>query len=191
MKLAKKYGVKMGFGTDAAAQMVDTILMEFEARSEFFTPVEMLKQATSINAELLAAGKGELARRSIGGILKKTDDEHYDYPANMRNYIVGLMQRFELCYELPDKRILFPDLLGVNEPPAIHLTVDIMQPEDLARFLQDLEEVVHEIRAGRLDTEGMLSYGGVGAEESAPKWLLSAVEIMESKSSNNQENNHG
>ena len=54
MRWAKKHGVKMGFGTDAAAQMVDTILMEFTARSEFFTPTEMLLQATSINAELLA-----------------------------------------------------------------------------------------------------------------------------------------
>lgn len=53
MKLAKKHGVKMGFGTDAAAQMVDTVLYEFEVRSKFFTPVEMLKQATSTNAELL------------------------------------------------------------------------------------------------------------------------------------------
>jgi imidazolonepropionase-like amidohydrolase len=53
MKLAKKHGVKMGFGTDAAAQMVDTILYEFEMRSKFFTPLEMLKQATSTNAKLL------------------------------------------------------------------------------------------------------------------------------------------
>lgn len=53
MRLAKKHGVKMGFGTDAAAQMVDTILYEFEQRKKFFTPVEILKQATSTNAELL------------------------------------------------------------------------------------------------------------------------------------------
>jgi imidazolonepropionase-like amidohydrolase len=53
MKWGKKYGVKMGFGTDAASTMVDTILYEFEMRSKFFTPLEMLKQATSTNAELL------------------------------------------------------------------------------------------------------------------------------------------
>ncbi|MGB3564774.1 MAG: amidohydrolase family protein [Thermoanaerobaculia bacterium] len=53
MTLAKKHGVKMGFGTDAAAQMVDTVLYEFEMRSKFFTAVELLKQATSTNAELL------------------------------------------------------------------------------------------------------------------------------------------
>ena len=41
-------------GLRFAATMIDTLLMEFEARSEFFTPLEMLKQATSNNAELLA-----------------------------------------------------------------------------------------------------------------------------------------
>ncbi|MGR5458999.1 amidohydrolase family protein [Vibrio alfacsensis] len=53
MTLAKKHGVKMGFGTDAASVMIDTVLYEFEMRSEFFTPIEILKQATSTNAELL------------------------------------------------------------------------------------------------------------------------------------------
>lgn len=53
MKWAKKYGVKMGFGTDAASTMVDTILFEFRARKEYFTNLEQLKMATSTNAELL------------------------------------------------------------------------------------------------------------------------------------------
>ena len=52
MKWAKKHGVKMGFGTDAASTMVDTILFEFRARKPYFTPLEQLKMATSTNAEL-------------------------------------------------------------------------------------------------------------------------------------------
>ena len=82
-------------------------------------------------------------------------------------------------------------LLGVNDPPAIHLTVDFMQAADLDRFLNDLEEVVAEIREGRLDTKGMLSYGGVGAKETAPKWLLSAVEIMQADSEDKQDKSYG
>lgn len=70
-------------------------------------------------------------------------------------------------------------LLGVLDPPAIHLTVDVLHDEDLTRFLTDLQASVDDIVAGRTDTEGLLSYGGVGAEETAPKWLLSAVEILE------------
>jgi hypothetical protein len=53
-----------------------------------------------------------------------------------------------------------------------------MPENDLKRFLGDLESVCAAIRAGNIVQEGLLSYGGVGAEESAPKWLLSAVEIM-------------
>ena len=70
-------------------------------------------------------------------------------------------------------------LLGVNNPPAIHLTIDVMEEADLQRFVDDLDEVCQRIRSGELQEEGLLSYGGVGAEEDAPKWLLSAVEIME------------
>ncbi len=57
MQWAKKHGVKIAFGTDAAGstEMMEAQLLEFEARSPFFTPVEMLRQATSSSAELLAS----------------------------------------------------------------------------------------------------------------------------------------
>ncbi len=70
-------------------------------------------------------------------------------------------------------------LLGVLEPPAIHLTVDVLSEEQLLKFLTDLEESVDDIKSGKTTNEGLLSYGGVGAEDTAPKWLLSAVEIFE------------
>lgn len=70
-------------------------------------------------------------------------------------------------------------LLGLNDPPAIHLTVDVMQSDSRNKFLTDLAEVAEDVRSGKEDGEGLLSYGGVGAEETAPKWLLNAVEFME------------
>jgi glutamate/tyrosine decarboxylase-like PLP-dependent enzyme len=69
-------------------------------------------------------------------------------------------------------------LLGVLEPPAIHLTIDVLSESSLEKFLADLETSVANIRAGKIETKGLLTYGGVAAEETAPKWLLSAVEIM-------------
>ena len=69
-------------------------------------------------------------------------------------------------------------LLGVLEPPAIHLTIDVLSESALEKFLGDLEIAVADIRAGKVKAEGLLTYGGVAAEETAPKWLLSAVEIM-------------
>ena len=74
-------------------------------------------------------------------------------------------------------------LLGVNNPPAIHLTLDVMEEDYLQRFLLDLEEITADIHAGKLTSEGLLSYGGVGDKATAPKWLLSAVEIMEKRAS--------
>ena len=72
-------------------------------------------------------------------------------------------------------------LLGVNTPPAIHLTVDVMQDEILEKFLIDIEEVAADVRSGTLTKEGLLTYGGVGDTSTAPKWLLSAIEILENK----------
>ena len=55
MKYAKKYGLKLAFGTDLFGnrQNFDDTVKEFSARLQWFTPVEILRQATSGNAELL------------------------------------------------------------------------------------------------------------------------------------------
>jgi glutamate/tyrosine decarboxylase-like PLP-dependent enzyme len=72
-------------------------------------------------------------------------------------------------------------LLGVTTPPAVHLTLDVMEEEYLESFLQDLEDVSRDICDGKFTKEGLLTYGGVGAEADAPKWLLTAVKIMNKK----------
>jgi len=69
-------------------------------------------------------------------------------------------------------------LLGVANPPAIHLTLDVMEAGFLDAFLSDLDEICREIREGIRSAKGELAYGGVGARSTAPKWLLSALEIM-------------
>jgi imidazolonepropionase-like amidohydrolase len=54
IKLAKKHGIKIAFGTDLwGPAMAVGIANEFIARKEFFSNIEILKQATSINGELL------------------------------------------------------------------------------------------------------------------------------------------
>jgi imidazolonepropionase-like amidohydrolase len=57
IKLAIKHGVKIGFGTDAFGPdrtAFELQALEFKARKKYFTPVEILRQATSINAALVA-----------------------------------------------------------------------------------------------------------------------------------------
>jgi imidazolonepropionase-like amidohydrolase len=55
MKYAKKHGLKVAFGTDlfGTRQNFNDTVKEFSARLQWFTPVEILRQATSGNAELL------------------------------------------------------------------------------------------------------------------------------------------
>ena len=57
IKMAKKIGVKIGFGTDFfgptnAAFALQSL--EFKARAKYFTPVEILKQVTTTNAAIVA-----------------------------------------------------------------------------------------------------------------------------------------
>jgi len=50
---AEKYGVKIAFGTDLFGPRLPEITKEFTYRQDHFSNVEILRQATSINGELL------------------------------------------------------------------------------------------------------------------------------------------
>ena len=54
-KLAKQYGIKMSWGTDGlgSLEVLDTQSQEFTCRKKYFSDAEILKQATSLNGELL------------------------------------------------------------------------------------------------------------------------------------------
>jgi imidazolonepropionase-like amidohydrolase len=56
MQLARKYNVKVAFGTDVfgSPRAFGLESREFGSRLRWFTPLEILRQATSINGELLA-----------------------------------------------------------------------------------------------------------------------------------------
>jgi len=74
MGWAKKHGLKIAFGTDAAGsnEMMEGQLLEFEARAKHFTPHEMLVQATSNSAELLSnANSRNPYRDAPFGVIKE------------------------------------------------------------------------------------------------------------------------
>lgn len=54
LKLLKEAGVKIAFGTDLIANMHPLQNQEFLLRTQAFTPLEILRQATSVNASLIA-----------------------------------------------------------------------------------------------------------------------------------------
>ncbi|TMH58855.1 MAG: amidohydrolase family protein, partial [Betaproteobacteria bacterium] len=53
MDKMRRAGVKVGFGTDLLGSTYTQECREFTIRSEVFSPIELLRQATSVNAELM------------------------------------------------------------------------------------------------------------------------------------------
>ena len=54
LKILKETGVKVAFGTDLIADMHHLQNQEFLLRAQAFSPIEILRQATSVNASLIA-----------------------------------------------------------------------------------------------------------------------------------------
>lgn len=65
LEIMRDAGVAIGFGTDLLGPLYDCNLTEFSLRRDVFSPLEILRQATSINARLLRA-KGRLGCVAVG-----------------------------------------------------------------------------------------------------------------------------
>lgn len=69
-----------------------------------------------INSEKLAENKGLLRLHLLDDILKKNKESDNFYPRDKYMYIIDLMKKFELCFEIDNKMVLVPDLLDIQEP---------------------------------------------------------------------------
>ena len=68
-----------------------------------------------INSKQLAEKKGILTTTQLPHILKKQTKEDFEYPKDKYSFIIQLMRKFEICYEMNNNRVLIPDLLQVEE----------------------------------------------------------------------------
>lgn len=82
-----------------------------------------------INSPELASGRGVLLIDQFHDILSR-DGRIERFPVEKHKYILAVMLKFELCYEVDRERILIPDLLPVQEPefefgdtPTVSLTL--------------------------------------------------------------------
>ncbi|WP_417909750.1 COR domain-containing protein [Candidatus Electronema sp. PJ] len=100
---------------------------------------------TVITAEKMADSKGFLDVRSLREILPQGDEDKLCCPPETHAFILELMQKFELCYELSKEAVLIPQLLPVPEPPlafkkedslgfALHYP-DFLPPSVFPRFM--------------------------------------------------------
>lgn len=69
-----------------------------------------------INSKMVSKNKGILKLNDLKKILCKQGNDKYLYPQDKYKYIIGLMKKFELCYELDNGTVLIPQLLDIIEP---------------------------------------------------------------------------
>jgi small GTP-binding protein len=69
-----------------------------------------------INSKAAADAKGLLQLNRLDDVLKRESPDDYYYPPDKYRFIVELMQKFQLCYEIGPETVLIPDLLEVQEP---------------------------------------------------------------------------
>ncbi len=87
-----------------------------------------------INVPQLARAQGVLALSLLDAILAPRDARDYHYPPDKHGFIVDLMKKFELCYELDSNHMLVPDLLDVQE-----LAYDDFSTTEVLRFRFEYE----------------------------------------------------
>ncbi|MCP4216534.1 MAG: GTP-binding protein [bacterium] len=71
-----------------------------------------------INGKNTGARDGLLPMDRLDHILAECPENRYCYPKETHGFIVGLMEKFELCYRVDNDNILIPDLLEENEKTA-------------------------------------------------------------------------
>ncbi len=81
-----------------------------------------------INCKKVADANGLLDIRWMVEIMKREDDLDFEYHSSTFNYILELLQKFELCYPLNDgKQYLIPELMGVQQPDLPILSSPVLK----------------------------------------------------------------
>lgn len=109
-----------------------------------------------LNSHALFQNKGELTREILNEILNLPE-----YPASKRLFIVDMMRKFELCYDIePDKKFLVPDLLPKHEPftgewesaLAFQYQYHVLPSSIITRFIVRMNAFVHQPTTWRSGT---------------------------------------
>lgn len=105
-----------------------------------------------LNSETLAKNSGVLSFKDLEQILYKSSKK-YSYPKSKFKYIMELMKKFELTYEVDDNNFLIPDLLPVQEPEiainnsrkiVINIQYEFLPKSILPRLIVNMSEDIHD-----------------------------------------------
>lgn len=123
-----------------------------------------------------------------------------EYPRDKRLFIVDMMKKFELCYDIePDKSFLVPDLLPKDEPYtgewdealAFQYHYNVLPTSIISRFIVRMNAFVHKTvwRSGvvlksrgntalvKADAEDRKIYIWVSGDENTRRDFLSAIRM--------------
>ena len=148
-----------------------------------------------LNANALFQNRGVLNLTILNEILNLSD-----YPRDKRLFIVDIMKKFELCYDIvADKSFLVPDLLPKEEPYtgewdkalAFEYHYNVLPSSIISRFIVRMNAFIHKTvwRSGvvlkrkrntalvRADMEDRKIYILVSGEENTRRDFLSAIRM--------------
>jgi len=100
-----------------------------------------------INCEKIAYAGGELHLNLLNDILDKKT-----HPPEKHDFIIELMKKFELCYELNGEKVLIPSLLPIEEPNysfdiddfiRFYIDYDFFPKSILPRFIVKMHDDIH------------------------------------------------
>jgi len=124
-----------------------------------------------------------------------------EYPSNKRLFIVDMMKKFELCYDIePDKSFLIPDLLPKDEiytgewddALAFQYHYNVLPSSIISRFIVRMNAFIHKntiwrsgvvLKRGdnnalvKADTEDRKIYIWISGNESTRRDMLSAIRL--------------
>lgn len=100
-----------------------------------------------LNSHALFQNKGVLATSMLDEILNLPE-----YPRGKRLFIVDMMKKFELCYDIePDKTFLVPDLLPKDQPdlnfngiPAFEYAYPVLPSSVITRFIVRMNQKIDD-----------------------------------------------
>lgn len=100
-----------------------------------------------LNSHALFQNKGVLTTSMLNEILNLPE-----YPRGKRLFIVDMMKKFELCYDIePDKTFLVPDLLPKDQPdltfngvPAFEYTYPVLPSSVITRFIVRMNQKIDD-----------------------------------------------
>jgi len=148
-----------------------------------------------LNSNELFQHQGQLTLPILNNILNLPE-----YPSNKRLFIVDIMKKFELCYDIePDKSFLIPDVLPKDEPYtgvwdsalAFQIHYNFLPSSIISRFIVRMNAFVYKNvwRSGvilerdgntalvKADTEDRKIYIWVNGDETTRRDFLSAIRM--------------